>query len=245
MSKGRSGTTGTGILGGAAKRPNQEILMLKNEVEELRLEKEQSRNNLIHFISELDEANRRNKELEEQLQRLQSTQAPGEPDDGSKPTPDEPVKGAEVSHDVCKSELSEIQDQLLKAKQHNEKLKSDAEQLKVELEEKKQLGEYIDKVNQENADMKSKIEELEKQIQSTTEEQKAGSDRLLREQKDAFEKATQEKDEELSNLKKQLQETSDALEKCQADISEKSSFVDRANQESTELKAQMKEAQGV
>jgi len=219
--------------------------MLKNEIEELRLEKEQSRNNLIHFISELDEANRRNKELEEKLQKLQSRQTPGESDDGSKPTTDEPVNGAEVSHNACKSELSEIQDQLLKANQHNEKLKSDAEQLKVELEEKKQLGELIDRVNQENANMKSKIEELEKQIQTTAEEQKAGSDHLLREQKDAFETATKEKDEELSNLKKQLQETSDALEKCQADILEKSSDVDRANQENIDLKAQLEKAKGM
>jgi chromosome segregation ATPase len=100
-------------------------------------------------------------------------------------------------------------------------------------------------VNQENANMKSKIEELEKQIQTTAEDQKAGSDHLLSEQKDAFETAAKEKDEELSNLKKQLQETLKALEKCQADILEKSSHVDRANQENIDLKAQLEEAKGM
>jgi chromosome segregation ATPase len=245
MSKGRSGTTGSGLLGGGVKKPNQEMLMLKNEVEELRLEKEQSRNNLIHFISELDEANRRTKELEEQLQKLQSTQAQGESVEEPKTTTDEPVNGLESSHDACKSELSEIQDQLLKANQYNEKLKSDAEQLKVEIEEKKQLEEHINRVNQDKASMKSKIEELEKRIQTTAEEHKAGSDHLLREQKDVFEAATEEKKKELSELKRKLQEASNALEKCQAEIHEKSSHVDRANQENTDLKTQLEEAKGM
>ncbi|KAG2180386.1 hypothetical protein INT44_003388 [Umbelopsis vinacea] len=245
MSKGRSGTTGSGLLGGGVKKTNQEMLMLKNEVEELRLEKEQSRNNLLHFISELDEANRRKKELEEELKQLKSTQSQGESVEGSKTATDEPVNGLESSHDACKSELSEIQDQLLKANQHNEKLKNDAEQLKVELEEKKKLEEHINGVNQENASLKSKIEELEKQIQTTAEEHKAGSDHLLREQKDEFEAATLKKEEGMAELKRKLTEASSALEQCQTEINQKTSHVDRVNQENTDLKTQLEEAKGM
>src|SRR6202023_439847 len=107
MSKGRSGTTGSGYLSGGAKKANQELMALKNEVEELRLKEEQSKNNLLHFINELDEANRRNKELEEQLNNLTSISSQEESAAEAKvAVPSESAHDSDLSHDACKADLS-------------------------------------------------------------------------------------------------------------------------------------------
>jgi chromosome segregation ATPase len=115
MSKGRSGTAGSGYLGVGGKRtnqPNPELLKLKNEIEELQLEKEESRKNLLHFINELDEANQRNKELEKQMGELQASKNNSQNQDSSTTEANESLEGSVDISDVHQSKLRQLEEQL-------------------------------------------------------------------------------------------------------------------------------------
>ncbi|KAJ2959695.1 hypothetical protein NQZ79_g4828 [Umbelopsis isabellina] len=243
MSKGRLGTTGTSYLGVGGKRanqPNPELVKLKNEIEELQLEKEESRKNLLHFISELDEANRKNKELEKQMTELKASDKDSQQQDSSTAGKNGSLEDSVENHDANQSNLRQIEEQLSVALKENQDLKQESEkQVKAREESKRRLEEQIESMKEVNASLKSKIDSLESQIQSGTGYQTANVEQHSEEQNQKFDEDLKSMQEKATMLEEQLNETKSRLDQAYTNAEQNAAERDHVKDSLMNLKLQI------